>query len=41
MEEMPQPRKAFILNRGEYDHPGEEVSAALPAFLPPCLRDSP
>ena len=35
MEEMPQPRKAFILNRGEYDQPGEAVTAALPAFLPP------
>ncbi len=41
MEEMPQPRKAFILNRGEYDHPGEEVSAALPAFLPSMPEGQP
>ena len=34
MEEMPAPRKAFILNRGQYDQPAEEVKAGLPAFLP-------
>ncbi|MFN6191626.1 MAG: PSD1 and planctomycete cytochrome C domain-containing protein [Planctomycetia bacterium] len=28
-------REAFVLNRGEYDKPGEKVTAALPAFLPP------
>ncbi len=35
MEEMAEPRKAFILNRGQYDQPGAEVKAGLPAFLPP------
>ena len=34
MEEIPAPRKAFILNRGQYDQPAEEVKAGLPAFLP-------
>jgi hypothetical protein len=28
-------RDAFILVRGEYDKPGEQVTAGLPAFLPP------
>ena len=41
MEEMPQPRKAFILNRGQYDEPGEEVTAALPAFLPSMPEGQP
>jgi hypothetical protein len=35
MEEMPQPRDAFILIRGQYDKRGEKVSAGLPAALPP------
>ncbi len=28
------PRKAFLLKRGEYDQPGEQVERKLPAFLP-------
>jgi len=35
MEEMSQPRPAFILKRGAYDAPGERVFANTPAFLPP------
>jgi hypothetical protein len=35
MREVPKPRPAFVLNRGEYDKPAEEVSRALPAVLPP------
>ncbi|MCH7226529.1 DUF1553 domain-containing protein [Haloferula sp. A504] len=35
MAEMEKPRRTFVLNRGEYDQPGEEVQAGLPAFLPP------
>ena len=27
MEEMPQPRETFVLMRGEYDKPGEQVDA--------------
>jgi len=33
MEEGP-PRDAFFLIRGEYDKPGDKVTAGLPAFLP-------
>ncbi len=33
MKEGP-PKDAFVLTRGEYDKPGEKVTAALPAFLP-------
>jgi hypothetical protein len=35
MEEMPQPRDAFLLIRGQYENRGEKVNAGLPAFLPP------
>ena len=28
-------RPAFLLNRGNYDQPGEEVARGTPAFLPP------
>jgi hypothetical protein len=35
MEEMPQPREAFVLKRGQYDQRGDKVVAALPAALPP------
>ncbi len=33
MEEMPVPRPAHILVRGEYDKPGERVSAGVPTSL--------
>ena len=33
--ELPEPRPAPILIRGQYDKPGELVTAATPAFLPP------
>jgi hypothetical protein len=35
MKEAAKPREAFILKRGEYDKPGEKVTRALPAALPP------
>jgi hypothetical protein len=35
MQEMPAPRDTFILIRGQYDKPGEKVTANTPAFLPP------
>jgi mono/diheme cytochrome c family protein len=35
MEEMPKPREAFVLIRGQYDNHGEKVTAGLPGFLPP------
>ncbi|MBV6653167.1 MAG: PSD1 domain-containing protein [Mameliella sp.] len=34
MEEQVNPRKTFILNRGQYDQPTDEVEAAVPAQLP-------
>jgi hypothetical protein len=33
MQELPKPRQSFILNRGEYDKPGDPVQSRLPAFL--------
>ncbi len=33
MQDMPTPRKTFILIRGQYDKKGDEVTAAVPAAL--------
>ncbi|MFN0018281.1 MAG: DUF1553 domain-containing protein [Pirellulaceae bacterium] len=33
MEELPEPRQAYVLLRGQYDHPGEKVERAVPASL--------
>ena len=41
MQETPQPRDCFVLVRGQYDKPGEKVTAALPAALPPLPQGSP
>jgi hypothetical protein len=41
MQEMPQPRPAFILKRGQYDQPGEAVTAGVPASLPPLAENAP
>ena len=35
MVEMDKPRETFVLVRGDYDRPGEEVAPATPAALPP------
>ena len=35
MADMPMPRKTFMLDKGLYDKPGQEVTAATPAKLPP------
>ncbi|MFT5289264.1 MAG: mono/diheme cytochrome c family protein [Planctomycetota bacterium] len=35
------PRKTHLLERGAYDQPGEEVSPAPPAFLPPLPEGVP
>jgi len=35
MQELKQPKKAYVLNRGTYDARGEEVTANTPEFLPP------
>ncbi|HEY1378533.1 MAG TPA: DUF1553 domain-containing protein, partial [Gemmataceae bacterium] len=39
--ELPQPKPAFILKRGEYDQKGPSVTRATPAFLPPSPPDAP
>ncbi len=41
MKEMEQPRKAFVLDRGQYDAPGEEVKPGLLGSIgPPVESDS-
>ncbi|WP_337175859.1 PSD1 and planctomycete cytochrome C domain-containing protein [Paludisphaera sp.] len=40
-ERQGDPKPAFLLNRGEYDQPKEQVGRALPAFLPPLPADAP
>lgn len=34
-KELPEPRPAYDLDRGEYDKKGDQVSREVPAFLPP------
>lgn len=41
MQELPEPRPTHILLRGEYNRPGERVTAGLPACLPPFPADQP
>jgi hypothetical protein len=41
MEEMAEPREAFVLVRGAYDRRGERVEADVPAVLPPLPADAP
>ena len=41
MEERPEPAKAFVLHRGEYDQRRDEVSPDTPAFLPPFSSELP
>jgi hypothetical protein len=41
MQEMPQPKPAFILKRGAYDAPGEAVTAGVPSALPPLPAGAP
>jgi mono/diheme cytochrome c family protein len=40
-KELPQPRPAYILKRGEYDQRGELVGRATPGFLPPLPEGAP
>ena len=41
MEELPEPRKTFVLMRGDYTNPGAEVTAATPGILPALAADAP
>jgi hypothetical protein len=38
MEELPQPREAFLLQRGSYERPGMKVERDVPAALPPMPK---
>jgi Protein of unknown function (DUF1553)/Protein of unknown function (DUF1549)/Concanavalin A-like lectin/glucanases superfamily/Planctomycete cytochrome C len=41
MQENPVPRDTHVLLRGAYDHPGDKVSAGVPAVLPPLPAGAP
>ncbi|HEX4795372.1 MAG TPA: DUF1553 domain-containing protein [Humisphaera sp.] len=41
MQELPQPKPAYILRRGAYDAHGEQVVANTPAVLPAFAADQP
>ncbi|MBX9655872.1 DUF1553 domain-containing protein [bacterium] len=41
MEELPSPKPAHLLVRGNYDQPSDEVTADTPKALPPLSADTP
>ena len=41
MAEEDEPRPAFVLNRGQYDDPGDPVAPGVPEVLPPLPEDAP
>jgi len=41
MQEMPDPRATFLLERGAYDAPGQPVTRDTPASILPFLKDQP
>ncbi len=41
MQELPHPRDAFMLVRGQYDKKGDKVQARVPASLPPLSPHDP
>ncbi len=41
MSELATPRDTFVLTRGSYDKPGDKVTPAVPAFLPPLPEGAP
>ena len=41
VEERPEPPRAYVLFRGDYDKRRDEVKAATPSFLPPMLAEEP
>ena len=41
MQEMPSPRQAHILTRGQYDHPADEVNPGVPASLSKWPAEAP
>ncbi len=41
MQDLPEPRPAYVLKRGSYDARGEKVERGVPAVLPAMPADSP
>ena len=41
MRELPEPKPAYVLRRGEYNQHGDRVTANTPAALPPFPADAP
>ncbi|MHC4946917.1 MAG: DUF1553 domain-containing protein [Planctomycetota bacterium] len=41
MQEMDEPRPTFMLGRGRYDQPGEQVTPGVPGVLPGLPADAP
>ena len=41
MRDLPEPRPTYILDRGQYDAPGEQVSRATPAAVMPFAEELP
>jgi hypothetical protein len=41
MADLPTPRQAHVLDRGQYDAPRDPVALGVPAFLPPLPGDGP
>ncbi|MBE2285844.1 MAG: DUF1553 domain-containing protein [Prosthecobacter sp.] len=41
MQELPEPKKAYVLTRGEYDKRAEEAGPQTPAVLPAFPKDAP
>ncbi len=39
--DLPQPREAFVLERGDYEKPREKVEPGVPSVLPPLPPDAP
>jgi hypothetical protein len=39
MADLPEPRQAHVLDRGQYDAPRDPVAPGVPAFLPPLPED--
>ncbi|MCA9139370.1 MAG: PSD1 domain-containing protein [Planctomycetales bacterium] len=35
MADLPTPRESFVMVRGQYDNPGDQVQRNVPSFLPP------